>query len=159
VSSQSRGTVRLRQAMIVGELAISLMLVCGAGLLIRTLWQLQNVDPGFNAQGVMTARVWLPQDRYAEIGPQNQFYSQLEQQLARQPGVQSAALVTELPLGGNHIPHNFVVAGRAPLAIGTEPEAETNLVSPAYFSTLQIPLRQGRSFTEADREGAPLVAI
>jgi putative ABC transport system permease protein len=159
VSSQSRGTVRLRQAMIVGELAISLMLVCGAGLLIRTLWQLQNVDPGFNAQGVMTARVWLPQDRYAEIGPQNQFYSQLEQQLARQPGVQSAALVTELPLGGNHIPHNFVVAGRAPLAIGTEPEAETNLVSSAYFSTLQIPLRQGRFFTEADREGAPLVAI
>ena len=159
VSSQSRATVKLRQAMIVGELGISLMLVCGAGLLIRSLWHLQSVDTGFNAQGIMTARVWLPQDRYAEIGPQNQFYSQLEQQLARRPGVQSAALVTELPLSGNHIPHNFVVAGRPPLALGTEPEAETNLVSPAYFSTLQIPLRQGRFFQESDREGAPLVAI
>jgi putative ABC transport system permease protein len=159
VSAQSRGTVKLRQAMIVGEVAISLMLVCSAGLLIRSLWHLQSVDSGFNPQGIMTARVWLPQDRYAEIGQQNQFYSQLEQQLARQPGVQSVALVTELPLGGNHIPHNFLVAGRPPLAIGAEPEAETNLVSPAYFSTLQIPLRQGRIFTGADREGAPLVAI
>jgi putative ABC transport system permease protein len=159
VSSQSRATVKLRQAMIVGELAISLMLVCAAGLLIRSLWRLQNVDSGFNPQGIMTARVWLPQDRYAAIAPQNQFYSQLEQQLAARPGIESAALVTELPLSGNHLPHNFVIVGQPPAAIGTEPEAETNLVSPAYFSTLEIPLRQGRAFTGADREGAPLVAI
>jgi putative ABC transport system permease protein len=159
VSWQSRTTVRLRQMMVVGELAISLMLLCCAGLLIRSLWRLQSTDSGFNLQGVTTARVWLPQDRYAEIAQQNRFFTQLEEQVSRVPGVQSAALVTELPLSGNHIPHNFVIAGRAPLAVGTEPEADTNLVSPAYFSTLQIPLRQGRFFNAADREGAPLVAI
>jgi putative ABC transport system permease protein len=159
VSSQSRSTIKLRQVMIVGELAISLMLVCGAGLLIRSLWHLQNVDPGFNTQNIVTARLWLPEGRYAEIAQQNQFFSQLEQQMAHQPGVQSAALVTEMPLSGNHIPHNFVVAGRPPIAVGTEPEAETNLISADYFSTLQVPLLQGRLFNEADREAAPLVAI
>ncbi len=159
VGSQSRTTVRLRQAMVVGELAISLVLLCCAGLLIRSLWRLQSTDSGFNPQGITTARVWLPQGRYAEIATQNRFYAQLEEQLANLPAAQSAALVTELPLSGNHIPHNFVVAGGPPLTLGTEPEAETNLVSPAYFSTLQIPLRQGRFFTKADREGAPPVAI
>jgi len=159
VSSQSRSAIKLRQVMIVGELAISLMLVCGAGLLIRSLWHLQNVDTGFNTQNIVSARLWLPEGRYAEIAQQNQFFSELEQQLAHQPGVQSAALVTEMPLSGNHIPHNFVIAGRPPVAVGTEPEAETNLVSTGYFSTLQIPLLQGRFFNDADRGDAPLAAI
>src|SRR5262249_45131024 len=87
------------------------------------------------------------------------FFSQLEERLEQLPGVESAALVTELPMGGYHIPHNFVVVGRPPLAVGTEPDAGTNLASPAYFSTLHIPLPQGPFFTAADRAGAPLVAI
>src|SRR5262249_32517729 len=96
VSRQSRATVKLRQMMVIGELAISLMLLCSAGLLIRSLWRLQSTDSGFNPQGITTARVWLPQDRYAEIAPQSRFFAQLEERLSRLPGVHSAALVTEL---------------------------------------------------------------
>ncbi|HEY6306297.1 MAG TPA: ABC transporter permease [Candidatus Angelobacter sp.] len=158
-SGQTRSALKLRRAVIVGELAISLTLLCGSGLLLRTLWRLQSTDSGFNPEGVLTARLWLPENRYAKIDRQNQFFSQLEDRLKQLPAVKAASLVTELPLSGNHLSHNFVIVGQPPPQTGAEPEAQTNLVSSGYFASLEIPLLQGRFFAETDRAGAPLVAI
>jgi putative ABC transport system permease protein len=158
-AGESRGMLRVRRVLLAAELAISLVLLSTAGLLFRTLWQLQRTDPGFDVQGVLSAYIQLPPNRYATIERQNEFFAQLEQQLQRLPGISSATLGSELPMSGNHIPHNFLIEGRPAPPVGTEPEAQTNLVSPAYFSTLRIPLLAGRVFTQEDRIGSPLVAV
>jgi predicted permease len=156
---QMRSTARLRNALIVAEFAIALVLLCGAGLLLRSLWRLQSVDPGFDAQNVWTARIALESKKYETLPVQNQFFAQLDQRLHQIPDAKAAALVSELPLAGNVIPHNIVFNGRPPVPEGTEPDVLTNLVSPSYFPTLRIPLVRGRNFEDSDREGAPLVAV
>lgn len=156
---QTRSTARLRHALIVGEFAIALVLLCGAGLLLRSMWRLQSVEPGFDAQGVWTARIWLQAKKYETIPAQDQFFSQLEQRVAQIPGAEASALVTELPLSGNVIPHNIVFNGRPPVPEGSEPDILTNLVSTTYFPALHIPLVQGRAFEASDRAGAPLVGV
>jgi len=156
---QGHLATRIRQALIVGELALSLVLVCGAGLLLRSLWRVQGVDPGFNPNGLATAHVWLQQNQYDSAESQNRFFSQLLDNLQAIPGMESASLVTELPLSGNYISHNFLINGKPRPPEGSEPEAGTNLITPDYFNTMQIPVLAGRTFTRNDREGAPPVAI
>jgi putative ABC transport system permease protein len=150
---------RLRQSLIVGELALSLVLLCGAGLLIRSLWQVQGIDPGFNPSGVLSGHIWLQQKQYDGTEAQNRFFSQLEENLNSIPGIESAALVSELPLSGNNISHNFLVNGHPRPLEGAEPEAATNVISPGYFHTMEIPMIAGRAFSNADREGSTPVAI
>ena len=159
--SASRGKLatRLRQTLIVGELALSLILLCGAGLLLRSLWRVQGVDPGFNPQNVLTGHIWLQPKHYENTAVQNRFFAQLTDNLNAVPGIESAALVTELPLSGNEISHNFLINGRPRPPEGAEPEAATNLISPGYFHTMQIPMLAGRVFSDADREGSTPVAI
>src|SRR3954471_3848031 len=156
---QTRSTARLRSVLIIGEFAIALVLLCGAGLLLRSMWQLQSVEPGFDAQDVWTARIWLKAKKYEKIPAQNQFFAELDQRLQQMPDAKAAALVTELPLSGNMIPHNIVFNGRPPVPEGSEPDVLTNLVSPTYFPVLHIPVLKGRNFETSDREGAPLVAV
>src|SRR4051812_5831716 len=119
---QTRSTARLRSVLIIGEFAIALVLLCGAGLLLRSMWRLQSVEPGFDAQGVWTARIWLQAKKYEKIPAQNQFFGQLEQRVAQIPGAEASALVTELPLSGNMLPHNIVFNGRPPVPEGSEPD-------------------------------------
>src|SRR3954464_4553085 len=156
---QSRSTSRLRHGLIIGEVAIALVLLCGAGLLLRSMWRLQSVEPGFDAQGVWTARIWLQAKKYEKIPAQNQFFGQLEQRVAQIPGAEASALVTELPLSGNMLPHNIVFNGRPPVPEGSEPDILTNLVSSTYFSALRIPIVKGRGFESSDRDGAPMVGV
>src|SRR4051812_774664 len=156
---QTRSTARLRHGLIIGEFAIALVLLCGAGLLLRSMWRLQSVEPGFDAQGVWTARIWLQAKKYEKIPAQNQFFGQLEQHVAQIPGAEASALVTELPLSGNMLPHNIVFNGRPPVPEGSEPDILTNLVSSTYFSALRIPIVKGRGFESSDRDGAPLVGV
>ena len=152
-------SVRARQSLIVVQFAFALMLLCAAGLLLRSLAQLQSVDVGFDPEHLVTARLWLHAKKYDDISAQSRFYAQLDARLAQLPGAQSAALVTEVPLGGNRLPHNIVFKGRAPVAEGSEPDVLTNLVSPELFRTLGMKMLRGRPFDAADREGAPLVAV
>src|SRR5437868_1279555 len=157
--AQGRFANRLRQALIIGELALSLVLLCGAGLLLRGLWRVQGVNPGFNPNGVVVSHIWLQQKQYDSAETQNRFFTQLLDNLRGIHGADSVSLVTEMPLSGNHISHNFLMNGKPRPAEGSEPEAATNLITPDYFKTMQIPVLDGRSFSDSDREGAPPVAI
>jgi putative ABC transport system permease protein len=149
----------VRQALIIAEIALSVTLLCGSGLLIRSLLRLQEVSPGLNPSGVLTAQLWLPETRYHDVAPQDRLLTDVVQNLERVPGIKLASLATELPLSGQRLPHEFIIADRPPIPSGSEPDADTNLVSPAYFQALQIPLLEGRVFTSGDRSGAPLVAV
>jgi putative ABC transport system permease protein len=116
------------------------------------------MNPGFNSANVMTMYLQLPTTRYGEIPKQTQFRRELLTRLNVLPGVQ-AAMVTDIPLGGNYVGHRFVIDGRPPVAVGGEPEVQTLSVMGDYFHVMQISLRAGREFTPEDREGQPLVAM
>src|SRR5258705_6714854 len=111
---------RLRSMFVVGELAVALILLVGAGLLIKTFWKLRSVEPGFNPDHLLTMRVELPETRYKEVAPQTRFRTQVLAGINSLPAVQ-AAMVSELPLSGDSLNHNFVIDGRPPIAAGDEP--------------------------------------
>jgi putative ABC transport system permease protein len=148
----------IRKILVTSELAIALVLLVGAGLLIKGFSRLRSMNPGFNSANVMTMYLQLPKTRYGEIPKQTQFRRELLTRLNSLPGVQ-AAMVTDIPLGGNYVGHRFVIAGRPPVAVGGEPKVQTLSVMGDYFHVMQIPLRAGREFTPLDREGQPLAAI
>jgi putative ABC transport system permease protein len=148
----------LRQLLVTAELALALVLLVGAGLLIKGFSRLRSVNPGFNPTNVMTMHLQLPATRYAEIPPQTEFRRQVLTRLNSLPGV-DAAMVTDIPLGGNYVGHSFVIDGHSPVPVGAEPETQTLSVMGDYFRVMQIPIRAGRGFTAMDREGQPLVAV
>jgi len=148
----------LRQSLVTAEVALALILLVGAGLLIKGFSRLRSVDPGFNPTNVMTMHLQLPATRYAEIPRQTAFRREVLARLNALPGVQ-AAMITDIPLVGNYVSHNFVIDGRPPVPVGAEPEVQTLSVMGDYFRVMQIPIRAGRDFTAMDREGQPLVAI
>jgi putative ABC transport system permease protein len=148
----------VRQVLVTSELALALVLLVGAGLLIKGFSRLRSVNPGFNSSGVITMYLQLPETRYGEIPKQTQFRRELLTRLDTVPGVQ-VAMVSDIPLGGNYVGHRLVIDGRPPVAVGGEPLVQTLSVMGDYFHVMQIPLRAGRKFTPLDREGQPLVAI
>jgi predicted permease len=148
----------LRQLLVTAEFALALILLVGAGLLMKGFSRLRSVNPGFNPTSVMTMHLQLPATRYAEIPPQTEFRRQVLAGLNSLPGV-DAAMVTDIPLGGNYLSHSFVIDGRPPVPVGAEPETQTLSVMGDYFRVMQIPIRAGRGFTAMDREGQPLVAV
>ncbi|MFN2579093.1 MAG: ABC transporter permease [Pyrinomonadaceae bacterium] len=150
---------RLRSTFVVVELAIALVLLVGAGLLVKTFWKLRSVEPGFKSDHLLTMRVELPEARYREVEPQTRFRRQVLAGINSLPAVQ-AAMISELPLSGDSLNHDFVIEGRPPIAPGDEPSVETRSVIGDYFRTMQIPLRSGRDFRPQDFEDkAPLVGI
>ncbi|HYL64038.1 MAG TPA: ABC transporter permease [Candidatus Methylomirabilis sp.] len=148
----------IRGILVTSELAVALVLLVGAGLLIKGFSRLRSVNPGFNSSGVITMYLQLPETRYGEIPKQTQFRRELLTRLDTVPGVQ-VAMVSDIPLGGNYVGHRLVIDGRPPVAVGGEPLVQTLSVMGDYFRVMQIPLRAGRDFTPLDREGQPLVAI
>ncbi|MFY9572672.1 MAG: FtsX-like permease family protein, partial [Blastocatellia bacterium] len=152
------GRQRVRSFLVVSEIALALVLLIGAGLLIKSLWRLQTIDPGLNPQNLLTMRIELPESRYKEIPKQIQFRERALEAMNSLPGVQ-AALISELPMSGDRLMHNFVIDGRPPLAPGEEPELETRTVAGDYFRTMGIPLLQGRDFGTQDRADAPAVGM
>jgi putative ABC transport system permease protein len=148
----------LRKLLVTAEFAIALVLLVGAGLLIKGFSRLRSVSPGFNPQHVMTVRLQLPEARYAKIPRQTQFRVQALERINALPRVE-AAMVMDLPLSPNYVNPRVVVDGGPPVAVGAEPRAQTNSVMGDYFHVMQIPIRAGREFTPMDREGQPLVAI
>lgn len=150
---------RLRSAFVVAELAIALVLLIGAGLLIKTFWNLRSVAPGFNPERMLTMRVELPEARYKDIPKQTRFRTQALASINSLPGVE-AAMVSELPLSGDALDHDFLIENRPPIAPGDEPSLQTRSIMGDYFHTMQIPLRAGRDFGPQDfTDNAPLVGI
>ena len=160
-SSGSRttgGRSRLRSALVAGELAIALVLLIGAGLLGKAFWRLTNVAPGFNPEKLLTMRVELPEARYKEVPLQTRYRDRVLEEANSLPGME-AAMISEIPLGGNSLNHNFIIEGRAPLAVGDEPELYNRSVAGDYFRIMGIPLLQGRVLTRDDRADTPLVGV
>jgi len=141
---------RLRGALVIAEVALALVLLIGAGLMIRSFAHLQNVPLGFTPENVLTMRLTLPAAKYGQGAPRVNFFDQLLQRLHGVPGVIDASAVTELPLaGGGTWAEEVQLEGRAP--DGTPRSAGVNAVLPRYFHTMGIPLLAGRDFTEQDR--------
>lgn len=153
-----RDSGRMRGILVISEIALALVLLVGAGLLLRVLWQLQGVRPGFEAQGVLAAHIDLPQARYEEKPTQSLFRRRLLQSLLAEPGVH-AALISELPLSGDALNHDFVIEGEPSLAPGDEPSIYSRSVMGNYFGTMRIPLRAGRLLSDADREETAFVGV
>ena len=150
---------RLRSAFVVVELAVALVLLVGAGLLIKTFWNLRSVESGFNPERLITMRVELPEARYKEVDKQTRFRTQTLANINSLPGVQSA-MVSELPLSGDALDHDFVIDGRPPITPGDEPSLQTRSIMGDYFHAMEIPLRMGRDFGPQDFvDKAPLVGI
>jgi putative ABC transport system permease protein len=152
------GAYRLRRVLVGGQFALALVLLIGAGLLIKGFSRLLSVAPGFNPEDVITVSLQLPVTRYAEIPSQTEFRRELLAKLNTLPGVE-AAMITDVPLSGNYVAHSLVIDGRPPVPVGAEPEVQTLTVMGDYFRLMQIPIRTGRDFTSMNREGQPLVAV
>ena len=148
----------LRSFLVTAELALALVLLAGAGLLIKGFLRLRSVDPGFNPANVITMYLQLPGTRYPQIPMQTNFRRELLARINAFPGVE-AAMITDLPLAGNYVGHRVVIDGQPTPAVGAEPEVQTLSVMGDYFGVMQIPIRAGRDFRAMDREGQPRVAI
>ena len=156
------GGPRARRALgglVVAEVALSLVLLAGAGLLIRSFIALQSVNPGMRTDGVLTARVTLSGDRYNTERAVGDFYTQATARIRAIPGVQSAAAVSFLPMTGLGIGTSFHRLDRPEPAPGDFPVTDVKPVTTDFFKTMGIPLISGRDLTEADTLDAPQVAV
>ncbi|HTG18112.1 MAG TPA: ABC transporter permease, partial [Blastocatellia bacterium] len=149
----------LRSGLVVSEVALTLILLIGAGLMIRSFYRLQRVDPGFNYDHLLTFNVSLPQKKYPEDQQKTSFYEQLAEKLRGLPGVQTVGLSSGLPLGNNGWQTSFVVEGQPAPDPGKTPLTEACVVSPDYFQAMGITLVKGRNFTEQDVKDAPHVTV
>ena len=149
----------LRGGLVVSEVALTMVLLIGAGLMLRSFYHLKQVDPGFNYDRMLTFNVLLPQKKYPEDPQRISFYEQLSERLRGLPGVQSVALSSGLPLGNNGWQMQFDIEGRPPSEPGKSPITEACTTSPDYFQTMGIKLLKGRTFTEHDIKETSRVAI
>ena len=147
------------RALVVAEIALSLVLMAGAGLMLESFRRLLSVDPGFDPHHVLTVGVSLPETRYSRPDQRAAFYGELLERVRARPGVLSAAAITPQPLGGDSIATRFTVEGRPAPAPGQKPRAQYRAVTTGYFETLRIPLNRGRTFDAHDRRDAPAVAV
>ena len=156
------GGPRSRRALgilVVAEVALSLVLLAGAGLLIRSFVNLQSIDPGFRAEGLFTARVNTPASRYPTGGDAARFFASTLERIRQIPGVQSAAGISFLPLAGPGMGTSFYRTDQPVPPDGERPVTEVRPVTPNYFRTMGIAHLAGRDFTAGDTADAPLVAV
>jgi len=149
---------RLRDALVVIEVALALTLLAGAGLLIRSFWKLQQTDPGFNAERVLTASLSLPGARYGDAPKVAAFQQRLLERLAALPGAQSAGLTSDLPWTGYDENAGFAIEGKT-FPPNDGPSARYHFVSSDYFRTIGVPLIAGRFFNADDRRDAQPVSL
>jgi putative ABC transport system permease protein len=150
---------RLRSALVVSEVALSLVLLVGAGLLIRSFAKLNQVDPGFNPEKVLTMGVSLLPNNYPEDQQVATFYSQILERSATVPGVISVSATAGLPLSGSDTTDNFTIEGRPAIAKEAEPLTEYWVVTPRYFQSMGIALLAGRDFSDTDTKQSPNVVV
>jgi putative ABC transport system permease protein len=158
-STGGSGSHRLRGALVVAEVGLSLVLLISAGLMMRSLISLQQVKPGFRPENVLTMRLILPQSRYPTGERVRMFYRQMLEKVEALPGVRAAGLSGSLPLQGWSFGMPFEIEGHPPMVPAERPAAHFQMVSHGYFRTLGISLLKGREFSERDSETSPRVAL
>jgi putative ABC transport system permease protein len=157
-ASGTRTSGLARDALVVGQVALSFVLLIGAGLLIRSLLQLQRVETGFDATGIMTASVSLPPGKYRTRADTERFWTAYLERVRAIPGVEAAGATTLLPLRGGGDTY-FYIEGRPPATDADKMNATVSSVTDDYFATMRIPVVAGRSFTAADRAGPGVTVI
>jgi predicted permease len=138
-----------RGLLVVSEVALSLMLLIGAGLMIRSLWALRHVDPGLDPHNVVTMSVVIPQAKFKTPAQQSEFFDETLRRVRALPSVDSAGVIDNLPMSGGSM-QPIVFEGRAAGSLAEQPEVAVRRCSPGYFRSMRIPLRRGRDFTDAD---------
>jgi putative ABC transport system permease protein len=149
------GGSRTRNVLVVSEVALSLMLLIGAGLLIRSLWALHHVNPGFDPSRVVTMAVSIPPGKFTEPQQQIGYFGRVLERIRILPGVQAAGLIDSLPLSGDGSHQPISVEGRPPASMADLPEVGVRLISPGYMSAMHIPLLNGRDVDDSDVAGRP----
>ena len=161
----SRGAVgpeshRLRALLVISQVALSLLLLAGAGLLIKSFANLRATKPGFDPSHAVTLHIALPKAKYPDAAQHRQFFDQILPKLAALPGVEAAGAAMPMPFSGNDRGTTFSVVGQPPLAPGNRPAASHLTVTPGYFRAMRTPLLAGRVFNSHDtRDSAPVVMV
>ena len=150
---------RVRAFLVISQVSLSLLLLVGAGLLIKSFFNLQKTNPGFSTDRVLVLDQVVPRSRYSEEPPQRRFYAAVLAKLATVPGVESVGAAMPLPFSGMDSESSFTIAGQPPIAPGNHPDASHISVAPGYFHTMKIELRSGRDFDERDNENVAKVAM
>jgi predicted permease len=164
-SGQSRGASdsggsKTRNSLIVSEVALSLVLLIGAGLMLRTLFGLHAVKTGFDANNVLTLSLAIGNNRFPTPAAEINFFDDVLQHVRAVPGVQAAGTIDALPLSGNGGSHQpFSVQGRPVLPMAEQPEVDVRLISSGYLRAMHVPILRGRNFAESDAAGRPGVAL
>ncbi len=153
------GSHRLRRLLVVGEVALSLMLLVSAGLLMRSFLSLLKTNPGFNPANVLTMSFVLPSTKYTDSPQRASFFGDIIQRVESLPGVESAAIVNHLPLGGSNSSTGFLIEGEPEPGPGQVPDGRYRVCSPRYFETMGIRIIKGRAFTAQDNADSPRVII
>ncbi len=157
--SASRATGFTRAALVVGETALALMLLVGAGLLLKSFARLQGVDPGFATENVLTAQIGLPAIRYPDAPARRAFWIRLIDKARSLPGVTAAGLTTNVPFNGSVSSGSYSIVGYTPGPTETAPHGRQEIVGGDYFRAMQIPLLEGRLFTDGDTADSPPVVV
>jgi putative ABC transport system permease protein len=150
---------RLRSVLVTGEVALALILLCGAGLLMRSFYRLQSVDPGYDPHGILTFRTNLPGAKYKTDEQRTGFYHRALERMRTLPGVTAAGAAQIFPLAGDDYILSFAQVGKPPLPAGNQPSAAYYAATPGYLAALRIPVKSGRDFNEHDNAAAPPVAM
>jgi len=158
-STSGRSHNRVRQALIVTEVALALMLLAGAGVFVRGLQHFGSRDPGWRPDGLLTGLIGLPESKYPDRASRSAFFEKLDLILATYPQIQHVAIASSLPTSGYESSTNFIAEGLPPPRHGDEPLGTISCVSPGFFETLGLPVLQGRGFTHDDRDGKPPVVV
>jgi len=154
------GRHRMLGVFVVSQVAIAMVLLVGAGLLIRSMGALRAVNPGFDARGLLTMRVFLSETRYTEPAQINGFFDTLQPRLQALPGVTAAAMISNLPMGGDNSSGSFQIENRPTQEGQPSPHGDSHYVSPGYFETMGIALVKGRLFEARDSaEATPAIII
>jgi len=157
-TSAGRERARMRSLLVVGQVALSLLLLIGAGLLLRSFARLLRVDPGFDAHNVLTMNVSLPTVKYAKPEQQIAFFDDVLRRVSALPGVRNAAISAALPMSWKRITP-MLPEGQPDVPLGQRPFLDIEAISPQWFDTMRVPLRNGRGFSAADNAQAPKVLV
>lgn len=158
--NSSGGGGRLRNGLVITEVALAVVLLIGAGLLIKSFWQLQQVKTGFDATNLLVMETSLPETKYKQSIQQTAFFKEALEKISNTPGVQGVAIVNNPPLSSRRGVDAFLIEGKPePKTIAETPLADYRSVSADYFRVMNIPVLSGRAFTDSDSENAPLVTI
>lgn len=158
-STESARRNRVRSLLVISEIALSFVLLIGAGLLIKSFIRLRDVNPGFEPQRVLTTGLSLARAKYPKVEQQAAFFQETIARIKALPGVEAAALVDPLPLSGNSIAGTFQIVGRPAATAADKPLSNIRRISSDYFRTMSIPIMKGRVFDDKDTKDAPPVIV